>query len=109
MSISRTWMTSAAAIAIGLSAYSVPAWADNTLDVAIIGEADTLDPMLSTKDVVSIVTQHFVETLYTFDANWNVAPLLAVDLPEISDDGRTYRICSRSAVGSGDGSESIPP
>lgn len=104
MSISRTWMTSAAAIAIGLSAYSVPAWADNTLDVAIIGEADTLDPMLSTKDVVSIVTQHFVETLYTFDANWNVAPLLAVDLPEISDDGRTYRIALRQGITFHDGS-----
>lgn len=104
MSISRTWMASAAAIAIGLSSYSAPAWAGNTLDVAIIGEPDTFDPMVSTKDIVSIVTQHFIETLYTFDSNWNVAPLLAVDLPEISDDGKTYRIALREGITFHDGS-----
>ena len=54
------------------------------MNVAIIGEPDTLDPMVSTKDVVSIVTQHIVETLYTFDGNWAVAPLLAEDMPTIS-------------------------
>lgn len=78
--------------------------ADNTLDIAIIGEADTFDPMVSTKDVVSIVTQHFVETLYTFDSGWNIAPLLATDLPEISADGLTYKIGIRQGVTFHDGS-----
>ncbi len=77
---------------------------DNKLDIAIIGEADTFDPMVSTKDVVSIVTQHFVETLYTFDSAWNIAPLLATDLPEISDDGLTYKIGIRKGVTFHDGS-----
>lgn len=75
-----------------------------TLNVAIIGEPETLDPMMSTKDVVSIVTQHFVETLYTFDESWAVAPLLAVDLPAISDDGLTYSIDLREGITFHDGS-----
>ncbi len=75
-----------------------------TINVAIIGEADTFDPMMSTKDVVSIVTQHFVETLYTFDSGWNIAPLLATDLPTISEDGKTYTIGLREGVTFHDGS-----
>ncbi|WP_102108977.1 ABC transporter substrate-binding protein [Oceaniglobus roseus] len=75
-----------------------------TIDVAIIGEPDTFDPMVSTKDVVSIVTQHFVETLYTFDDSWSVVPLLASDMPEISEDGLTYVIPLREGVTFHDGS-----
>jgi peptide/nickel transport system substrate-binding protein len=74
------------------------------ITVAIIGEPPTLDPMLSTADVVSIVTQHFFETLYTFDAHWNVVPLLAADMPKISDDGKTYVIPIRQGVKFHDGS-----
>ena len=87
-----------------VSAWSAPILAKTTLDVAIVGEADTLDPMMSTKDVVSIVTQHFVETLYTFDKNWEVAPLLATELPQISDDGLTYKIGIREGITFHDGS-----
>jgi peptide/nickel transport system substrate-binding protein len=85
-------------------AFAGPASAQTTIDVAIIGEADTFDPMMSTKDVVSIVTQHFVETLYTFDENWSVAPLLATALPEVSEDGLTYVIGIREGVTFHDGS-----
>lgn len=81
-----------------------PALAQSTLEVAIIGEPQSLDPMLSTQDVVSIVTQHFVETLYTFDSGWNVVPLLAADLPAISGDGTTYTITLRDGITFHDGS-----
>jgi peptide/nickel transport system substrate-binding protein len=60
--------------------------------------------MISTKDVVSIVTQHFVETLFTFDAAWAVAPLLATELPQISEDGLTYTIGIREGITFHDGS-----
>ena len=83
---------------------AVPVHAQDTLDIAIIGEPQSLDPMLSTQDVVSIVTQHFVETLYTFDSNWAVAPLLAAALPEVLDDGKTYRITLRPGITFHDGS-----
>ena len=81
-----------------------PALAQSTLEVAIIGEPQSLDPMLSTQDVVSIVTQHFVETLYTFDGSWNIVPLLATELPAISEDGRTYTITLRDGITFHDGS-----
>ena len=86
------------------TAFAAPLQAQSSLEIAIVGEADTFDPMVSTKDVVSIVTQHFVETLYTFDANWSVAPLLASDLPTISDDGLTYTIGIREGITFHDGS-----
>lgn len=89
---------------LGSAGLALPAAAQTKLDIAIVGEADTFDPMMSTKDVVSIVTQHFVETLYTFDANWGVAPLLATELPTISADGLTYTIGIREGITFHDGS-----
>ncbi|MCY4053705.1 MAG: ABC transporter substrate-binding protein, partial [Hyphomicrobiales bacterium] len=76
----------------------LPASAQSTITVALIGEVDTFDPMTITKDIVSQVTQHFVETLYTFDSSWNVAPLLAADMPDISDGGKVYRIPLREGI-----------
>jgi peptide/nickel transport system substrate-binding protein len=81
-----------------------PAFAQTTLEVAIIGEPQSLDPMVSTQDVVSIVTQHFVETLYTFDSAWKIVPLLATELPTISGDGKTYTITLRDGITFHDGS-----
>ena len=85
-------------------AISAQAQSGGAIDVAIIGEPPTLDPMLTTTDVTSIVTQHFFETLYTFDGNWRVSPLLAVDMPEITNGGLTYTIPIREGVTFHDGS-----
>ncbi|NDV89203.1 ABC transporter substrate-binding protein [Aurantimonas aggregata] len=68
------------------------------ITVATIGEPNTLDPMAATGDLLGMVTQHFLETLYTFDKEWNVTPLLAADLPEISDDGKTVTIALREGI-----------
>jgi peptide/nickel transport system substrate-binding protein len=68
------------------------------INVATIGEPPTLDPMTSTADLVGIVTQHIFETLYTFDKSWNVTPLLAESLPQISADGKTYTIKLRTGI-----------
>lgn len=87
------------------TAIAAPAHAQTSIEVAIIGEPQSLDPMISTQDVVSIVTQHFIETLYTFDGNWNIVPLLAVDLPQISEDGTTYTIALRDGITFHDGSD----
>jgi peptide/nickel transport system substrate-binding protein len=54
--------------------------------------------MMSTKNVVSMVARHFVETLYTVDANWGVALLLATELPTISADGLTSTIGLRDDI-----------
>ncbi len=37
------------------------------VNVATIGEPPTLDSMVSTADLVGIISQHIFETLYTFD------------------------------------------
>lgn len=75
------------------------------IDVATIGEPPTLDPMASTADLVGIVTQHIFETLYTFDAKWGATPLLAAELPTISEDGTVYTIPLRTGIKFHDGSE----
>ena len=72
--------------------------AGGIVDVATIGEPPTLDPMASTADLVGIVTQHMFETLYTFDAKWGTTPLLAADMPTISEDGLIYTIPLRTGM-----------
>src|ERR1700736_5034643 len=94
--------------AIGLAAAAVIAvTADSALaapakggaaNLAMIGEPQTLDPMASTADLVSTIMQHVYEPLYTFDANWNVAPMLAESMPAISKDGLVYTIPLRKGV-----------
>lgn len=99
-------------IAISLAAMLLPAtgvaWGQSkggVIDVATIGEPPTLDPMASTADLVGIVTQHIYETLYTFDKDWGVTPLLAADMPQISADGMTYTIALRTGIKFHDGSD----
>ncbi len=75
------------------------------INVATIGEPPTLDPMASTADLVGIVSQHIFETLFTFDKNWKVTPLLADSMPEISADGKTYTIKLRTGIKFHDNSE----
>lgn len=73
------------------------------INVATVGEPPTLDPMVSTADLVGIITQHFFETLFTFDKNWKVTPLLAEAMPDISADGKVYTIKLRQGVTFHDG------
>mgnify|MGYP002041271804 FL=1 len=99
-----------AAGAIGLTALSTPALCatpvkGGTISVATIGEPPTLDPMSSTADLVGILTQHFFETLYTFDAKWNLTPLLADKMPDVSADGLVYTIPLRQGITFHDGSK----
>ena len=66
--------------------------------LAMVAEPQTLDPMASTADLVGTIMQHVYEPLYTFDAKWNVVPMLAESLPKISADGKTYGISLRKGV-----------
>lgn len=54
--------------------------------------------MAYTGDLVVIITQHVFETLYTFDKNWAVTPLLAAAPPEISETGTVLTISLRAGV-----------
>ncbi|CAH1662420.1 Peptide/nickel transport system substrate-binding protein [Hyphomicrobiales bacterium] len=73
------------------------------INVATVGEPPTLDPMVSTADLVGIVSQHIFETLYTFGKDWKITPLLAEALPEISPDGKVYTIKLRDGIAFHDG------
>jgi peptide/nickel transport system substrate-binding protein len=103
----------AAGTGVTLSGLTIPAIATTpahaqarggVINVAVIGEAPTLDPMMSTTDLVGTLTQHIYETLFTFDASWKVVPLLAAGMPSMSQGGRVYEIPLREGVRFHDGS-----
>ncbi len=94
-------LTTASAFLPAIGAAAEPG---GILTVATVGEPPTLDPMASTADLVGMITQHIFETLYTFDKNWAVTPLLAAALPDVSADGRTVTINLRTGVTFHDGS-----
>lgn len=70
----------------------------SALNLAMVGEPQTLDPMASTADLVATIMQHVYEPLYTFDAQWRVVPMLAEAMPTISKDGLHYTIALRKGV-----------
>ena len=72
--------------------------ARGALNLAMVAEPQTLDPMASTADLVGTIMQHVFETLYTFDAKWTVVPMLAEALPTVSKDGLRYSITLRKGV-----------
>ncbi|MCB8819670.1 ABC transporter substrate-binding protein [Microvirga rosea] len=90
-------------LALGISPVAAQS-SGGVINVATVGEPPTMDPMVSTADLVGIVTQHFYETLFTFDKNWKVTPLLAEAMPEITEAGKVYTIKLRRDVTFHDGS-----
>jgi peptide/nickel transport system substrate-binding protein len=87
-----------AALALASSATLAAPPRGGAANLAMIGEPQTLDPMASTADLVGTIMLHVYELLYTFDANWNVAPMLAESLPTISNGGLVYTIPLRKGV-----------
>jgi peptide/nickel transport system substrate-binding protein len=96
----RTFARLAGYAALSAFACSTPVIAQTatSVNLAMIGEPQTLDPMASTADLVSIIMHHVYEPLFTFDANWAVKPMLAADMPTVSADGKTYTIAIRKGV-----------
>lgn len=100
---SRRKLFAAGACAVLMSVASVPGAAQSphaggVVNLAMIGEPQTLDPMASTADLVGTIMQHVYEPLFTFDAQWNVVPMLAESMPKISADGKTVTIELRKGV-----------
>jgi peptide/nickel transport system substrate-binding protein len=91
-----------------LATAALPAWRaraqqSTVLNVATTGDPGPLDPTPVTSDLLSEITQLFYETLYIFAPDFSIAPLLAADLPQISDGGKRYLIKLRSGVPYHDG------
>ncbi|MCX7278931.1 MAG: ABC transporter substrate-binding protein [Burkholderiales bacterium] len=70
----------------------------SALNLAMVAEPQTLDPMASSADLVGTIMQHVYEPLFTFDAKWNVVPMLAEAMPKVSSDGKQYTIALRAGV-----------
>jgi peptide/nickel transport system substrate-binding protein len=70
----------------------------SSVTLAMAAEPPSLDPMQATTDLVGTIMQHVFETLYTFDAKWNVVPMLASTMPQMSADGKTVTITLRKDV-----------
>jgi peptide/nickel transport system substrate-binding protein len=75
----------------------------SVLNIATSGDPGPLDPTPVTSDLLSEITQLFYETLYIFGPDYGIAPLLAAELPEITDGGKRYTIKLRSGVPFHDG------
>lgn len=88
-----------AGLALAVSA-ALPAAAQTpeAVNLAMVGEPQSLDPMASTADLVGTIMQHVYEPLFTFDARWAIQPMLAAELPKVSADGKTYTITLRKGV-----------
>lgn len=48
-----------------------------TLKVAMIGEPPTIDGHWTTATIVSIISHHYLEPLFTFGDKYNIIPMLA--------------------------------
>ena len=97
----RRWlglMVLAGAQALSFGAAFATPVKGGAVNLAMVGEPQGLDPMTSTADLVGTIMQHVYEPLYTFDANWNIAPMLAEKLPVVSKDGLTYTMALRKGV-----------
>lgn len=94
------------ALALPFGPFSATA-APSAANLAMIAEPQTLDPMGTTADLVGTIMQHVYEPLYTFDAKWNVVPMLADGLPKASKDGLTHTITLRKGVKFHNGREMV--
>lgn len=68
------------------------------MKVIIDAEPPTIDMHISTTTLVYNVGWHIFEQLYTLDEQFDVIPMLAADLPEISEDKLTYTFPLRQGV-----------
>ena len=104
MAPSRRALLLGAAASTVLPSLRAGAQSNSVLNIATSGDPGPLDPTPVTSDLLSEITQLFYETLYIFGPDYSIAPLLAAELPEISDGGKRYVIKLRSGVPYHDGS-----
>ena len=101
---SRRALLLGAAASTVLPSLRAVAQSNSVLNIATSGDPGPLDPTPVTSDLLSEITQLFYETLYIFGPDFSIAPLLAAELPQISDGGKRYVIKLRSGVPYHDGS-----
>ena len=68
------------------------------LTVALPIDPQTVDPTTNTANTAAIIMQNVFETLYAYDADWRLTPLLATTLPVYTEGGRRMTIPLRAGV-----------
>ena len=96
----RKTIVSLLVVVLMLAGMIIPVSAESTptvLRIACENEPAHLDTQVVTNDCVSMICQHIFETLYTYDENYNVVPMLA-ESDETSEDGTVVTITLRQGV-----------
>ncbi len=75
------------------------------LVMALSSEPDRLDPTTSSSLYTRYVMQTVCEKLYDIDEQGEIVPMLATELPEVSNGGRTVRIPVRDGITFADGTD----
>ena len=75
------------------------------LVMALSAEPDRLDPTTSSSLYTRYVMQTMCEKLYDIDSAGEIVPMLAAELPEVSDDGLTVTIPVREGIVFADGTD----
>jgi peptide/nickel transport system substrate-binding protein len=75
------------------------------LTMALSAEPDRLDPTTSSSLYTRYVMQTMCEKLYDINAAGDIVPMLATELPDVSDDGLTVTIPVRKGVVFADGTD----
>lgn len=73
--------------------------------VAMSGAPDTLDATFTSSKHATYILPNFCEALYSINADLEIIPQLASDLPTISDDGLTYSIKLGDGIKFNDGTD----
>ncbi|GAI73872.1 unnamed protein product, partial [marine sediment metagenome] len=81
-----------------VNSYAAEPKMGGVLKVVVETDPSTLDPHASGTTLNSIIASHIFEGLYTLDKNLKVIPMLAADLPEISDNKLVYTIKIRPGL-----------
>ncbi|MDX1613325.1 MAG: ABC transporter substrate-binding protein [Candidatus Promineifilaceae bacterium] len=101
--LKRAWLVSDETINAGESLVGTPA---NELVIGITGELTDMDPAAREPNLISWeVKLNTMSGLYGYDPDNGLTPLLAEDLPVVSEDGLEYTIRLRAGLTFPDGSE----
>lgn len=65
---------------------------DTVLNINLASEPDYLDPALNSSVDGGCLAVNSFAGLYTYDENQNLIPDVAADMPEVSEDGKTYTV-----------------
>ncbi len=86
---------------VGLDGKTIAEGGD--LVMALSAEPDVLDPTTSSSLYTRYVMQTMCEKLYDIDASGEIVPMLATELPEVSEDGLTVTFPLKEGVQFADG------